>query len=66
VIFAILALSLSNILTIIWALKTRIPLKVSKKVQALSRAIAAFEVEGQAVLRIERIPPDLVFLRNPN
>jgi hypothetical protein len=61
VIFAILALSLSNILTIIWALKTRIPLKVSKKVQALSRAIAAFEVEGQAVLRIERIPPDLVF-----
>lgn len=59
-------LFLTNLGTLLWAFKTRVPMKISKQVRAIQATIAAFEVEGQTILRIERIPPDLVFLRNPS
>lgn len=60
--FVVGLLVLTNIGTILWGLKRK-P-KVSKQVLALQKAIAAFEVEGQSILSIQRIPPDSVFLRS--
>lgn len=61
----IVALILTNALTLLWAFKTRVSLKLSPQVKALQRAVAAFEIQNQTVLRIERISPDSIFLRNP-
>lgn len=58
-------LILTNILTIYWALKTRVPVKISKQVRSIQNVIAAFEIEGQTILHITKIQPDQVFLRNP-
>lgn len=57
-------LVVSNALTLFWALKYRKPFKSSKKLKALQQVIAAFEVEGQTILHIQKIRPDDVFLRN--
>lgn len=56
-------LLITNILTLIWALKTRI--RPTKQVKALQNAIRAFEIEGQSLLRIDRINPNDVYLRSP-
>lgn len=59
----IAGLAISNILTLYYCFTKRI--RASKQVRALQRAIASFEVEGQTILRIDRVNPDNVFLRNP-
>jgi hypothetical protein len=61
----IVALAVTNIATLLWALKTRVPIKISKQMRSLQAAIAAFEIQGHTLLKIERIPEDAVFLRNP-
>ncbi len=60
---AISILIATNALTLIWALKTRI--RPTRQVMALQRAIAAFESQGQSILRIDRVNPDDVYLRSP-
>lgn len=56
-------LSITNLFTLYWLFFRRI--KASAQVRALQRAIATFEVEGQTILRIDRINPDNVYLRSP-
>jgi len=57
-------LLLTNTATLYWALKKRLP--ASKQTIALKRAIAAFEVDGQTILSIQKVNPENVFLRSPN
>lgn len=38
--------------------------KLSKEVVALQKVVAAFEVEGQTILSIQKISPDSVYLRS--
>lgn len=53
----------TNAFTLFWAFKKRLP--ATPESLALKKAIASFEREGIALLRIERIDPDDVFLRSP-
>lgn len=53
-----------NILTIVWALKFRMP--KHPQVAALLAAVQSFERNGTTLLRIEKIDPDHIFMRNPN
>lgn len=57
-------LILSNAITLWWAFNKRV--KATPQVVALQRAIASFEVQGQTILRIDRINPDHVYLMNPS
>lgn len=56
-------LAITNGVTLWWAFNKRLP--ATKQTIALKKAIAAFEVEGQSILSIQKINPENVFLRSP-
>lgn len=62
-IIVIAFLFLTNIITLVWALRTRI--RPTKEVYALRKAIQAFEREGNVLLHIERVDPDSIYMVNP-
>jgi hypothetical protein len=60
---ALVVLLLSNIATLVWALKFR--MKKHDKVDAMASLVRAFERNGEIILRVEKMDPSQFFLRAP-
>lgn len=51
----------TNLATLLWYFMNR----PSKQTRAIQRLIAAFEVEGQTILKIEKLRADDLYLKSP-
>ncbi len=60
----ILLLAVTNIATLVIYLREK-PQAKDPKVQALVELVRAVEHDGSALLRIELVDPDSIFLRSP-